>query len=154
MKMICKIGPNNIFFQDYWPLVRKEFSQKISWFDLIDLKNIYSYVFLKDNEVVGGVSVFDKSPEDDFINQKKEYFWGEGGLYASFFVIDKRFRRSSLAKEYFSLVLKNVLKENNDFLWGVVEGVRLLKYYQLNFFNFTIKIHPIDHNLFLIKFSL
>ena len=39
-------------------------------------------------------------------NQKKEYFWGEGGLYASFFVIDKRFRRSSLAKEYFSLVLK------------------------------------------------
>lgn len=150
METLFKIRPNNFLFKNYWSLVEEEFSQKIPWFKSIDFADIFSYVFLEYGKVIGGITLFNKSPESEPINREKINLIGDHGLYASCLILKKE-ARGVATGEYLRKIFKKICYNEKSYLWGVTTELRLAKFYKINFSAKIIQLAGSE--LFLIKLN-
>ena len=124
-------------FKEYADLCNLEFQDKIPWF--VDIEKFssksYSVLCLKGSSkrLVGGITVFLKSPETKEINEIVEQFGGKK-VFMSLLISKKESDLYLPLLVFLKGLMREIFNENSEIeiIWGVVEtkNIKLLNVYK------------------------
>jgi len=149
MSQVVKKENSAYRYSEYFHLIKDEFKE-IPWLNEKTFNQGSLFLLLDDEKIVGGLSLFETSPEPEQIKEEAAKYIHKQSVFISCFSITEQYRGKDYGKLFLKKVLSDEVFAKDKECWGIFQKEWLIGYYQ-KYFN--VSIHNLSNGLRLVIFK-